>query len=1110
MLFALLGPLEVRDRGQLVRLKGPNQRRLLAALLLNANRAAPTGDLIRMVWGDNPPETAAHALEVYISEVRKVLRVAGGPERLVKTGQAYVLSASGDDLDLRQFEDLVKQAQQARDSGDLRLGSRFVHQALSLYRGPVLADLGDPPFVVGERQRFEEARLQAVELRNEMDLQLGRHGPLLPELQILVREYPLRERFRSQLMVALYRLGRQAEASDVYQDAQERLREELGMDPGPELQATLKSILTGDERLGFVSQPEPSSKHNLPLRLTSFVGRSRIVTELHQRLSASQRLVTIAGPGGIGKTRLALEVASALVDDFEDGVWLVELAGLTEPILIGDAIASVIGEQLAPGKDPIASLVDRLSSKHILLVLDNCEHLLDAAAQVAHAVLTRCPHVRILATSREPLDLAGEYLERIGPLSVPKATLVLRGEPPGEAMELLIDRARLAGVQIADKELAMATDMCRRLDGLPLALELAAGAMRRMSFTEVAGMLEAHLPLPASSHRMGEVRHRTLEATIGWSYELLTPDERRLLSWLSVFAGTFTIDAAVAVAPSLGGEVSVVLSSLEDKSLVMTQRIENQTRYRMLDTVRSFAQARLTESNEAGSAKDQLLRWESDFSSQVGPSLLGPAQGRAIQAVDVEIDNVRAALAWAAVSGDRRAGVRIAAHLLNYWWMRSVKEGRHHLDTLLAREQELSIDNGWARALLSRGCLLYSEGRLSEAVTDLERSLEMFTTLGEKQAVAECKHWLGRALLVDDASRARQLLEESVAINLEIGEIVAAAMSLISLAGWEIAYGDRVTGIQRLSELRNLIERAGDPPWILAHWAELTAFIEMESRQLPDARDHLIQAITTYVRLESKQCWGHWFETAAVFFTRVGDHEHAATLLGSEERLRSVIGIPVPPDAEYIRSLAQGAATEALGNDGFKDAMAIADGVTPEEIITRAQRWLHSARIVDTSVDRFLTTVLVLDVDKSTERVANIGDAAWRQLLDRHYVITRRQLGQHGGLEVDTAGDGLLATFTGPANAIRCARAIQREDRALGLSVRAGIHCGEVEKAGNAIRGISVHLAARLAAVAKAGDVLISSTARDLAAGSGLKFQERGLIDLKGIPGRREVVAAFD
>jgi predicted ATPase/DNA-binding SARP family transcriptional activator len=583
--FRLLGPLEVSAGGELLPLGGAKQRATLALLLLHASEPVSPDRLIDALWGGRPPETAKTALQGYITQLRRVLepgrkqRAAG--EVLVTTPAGYILRVADGALDLDRFEALARKGHEALVNGRPAQAANLCSSALALWRGPALAEFAYKPWAQTEAERLAELRLVSLEDRIAAELELGHHGELVGELEALVAEHPLRERPRALLMLALYRAGRQAEALDAYQQARHALVDELGIDLSPELRNLQAAILRQDTQL---AAPKPAARPptNLPAPPTPLVGRERELDETEALLMRRDvRLLTLTGPGGSGKTRLALELAHRGLPHFPDGIFLVELAPVTRPELALSSIVQTLGLKEAGTASSLEQLEGELREREVLVVLDNLEQVLDVGPALAELLLS-CSALRLLTTSREPLHLRAEHEYPVGPLDVQKA------------YELFVQRARAVKPDFSgDGEVEQ---ICRHLDCMPLAIELAAARVRVLSASEIVERLEHHqaIALLTGGARDLPERQQTLRATLEWSHSLLPRDEQRVFARLAVFEGGFSLAAARDVC---GADLDAI-ASLHDKSLLVKRSDQEPVRFAMLETVRDFALERLHESNE--------------------------------------------------------------------------------------------------------------------------------------------------------------------------------------------------------------------------------------------------------------------------------------------------------------------------------------------------------------------------------------------------------------------------------------------------------------------------------------------------------------------------------
>jgi predicted ATPase/DNA-binding SARP family transcriptional activator len=577
--FRILGPLEVLDGATPVAVSGAKERALLADLLVHAGRVVAADRLVEDLWGERPPGNPANTLQGRVSALRRALGPAAA--RLTTRPPGYRLDVDPELVDAARFERLAADADRAAARDPARaLG--LLAEALGLWRGPALAEFADQPWAQAEAARLEELRLAAVELRAELRLVTGRHGELVGELEALIAAHPLRERLQGQLMLALYRSGRQADALRVYQETRALLAEELGVDPSPELQRLHQAILIQDAALEAAPDGRRPPPHNLPERLTSFVGREVELREIGKLLE-QQRLVTVTGPGGAGKTSLAVELARQVAGGWPDGVWLVELAALRDPGLVPGVVTAALGLGEEPGEPdrpppaPLERLVEFARDKDLLLLLDSCEHLAAACAALAERLLRAAPGVKVLAASRELLGVAGEARWPVPPLAAPGPEET-GGSPEAlarfDAVRLFAERATLAdpGFRLDAESGPAVAELCRRLDGMPLAIELAAARVRALPAGELLERLGDRFALLAGGGRTADPRQRTPRATVDWSFLLLGEADQRLFCRLAVFAGGFTVAAAEAVCAGDGLRSQDVLDGLlrlVDRSLVV-------------------------------------------------------------------------------------------------------------------------------------------------------------------------------------------------------------------------------------------------------------------------------------------------------------------------------------------------------------------------------------------------------------------------------------------------------------------------------------------------------------------------------------------------------------
>jgi predicted ATPase/DNA-binding SARP family transcriptional activator len=673
--IGILGSFEVRtDDGALADVPGARLRALLIALALEPGRVVSKATLIDWIWGEQPPAGTANALQRLVSRLRKVL-----PEGLIEgqPGGGYRLTVEPDAVDAVRFERLLVQARDAEGSRRVRL----LREALALWRGAAMADVGleDSEALDAAVARLERLHLAALEDRFDAEVGLGQAGELIAELTDLVAAHPVRERLVAALMRALAAAGRDTEALLAYERTRETLADQLGVDPSPDLSALHVALLRGE-----LGRRDENPKTNVRAELTSFVGRDADVAAVRELIGA-HRLTTLIGPGGSGKTRLATETARTLLRDLPDGAWLVELAAIgangdvARAALAGLGLRdSLLGE--TPNADPVDGLIAAMREREALLILDNCEHVIESAAAFADRVLGECRRLRILATSREPLGITGEALWQVEPLAVPDGSAGEIESSP--AIRLLRDRADAVRKDLggdARTWSAMAR-ICRALDGMPLAIELAAARLRTMTIEQLANRLDDRFRLLTSGSRTASPRHKTLRAVVDWSWELLTDAERLVLRRLSVFSGGASLEAAeqVCAAPAVPSsgeqgavpqdEVLELLTSLAEKSLLRTEG-HGALRYRMLGTIKEYAADRLTEAGESGLARQAHVGYFTELAESAEPHLRRAEQLAWLARLEADHDNISAAMHGAIAAGEAQAAMRLAAAAGWYWWL---------------------------------------------------------------------------------------------------------------------------------------------------------------------------------------------------------------------------------------------------------------------------------------------------------------------------------------------------------------------------------------------------------------------------------------------------------
>jgi predicted ATPase/DNA-binding SARP family transcriptional activator len=624
----VFGPIEARGPSGPVALTRAKERALLAALALFEGRVVPTDRLADALWADGPPVRAKKALQIYVQRLRAALGAG-----VVEThGDGYAL-APAVVVDAKLFETEAN----AADS------SQGLKAALARWKGEPYVDLGEWPPAELERERLAQLRHQALETCLALEIEAGAGAGYLAELEVMVVDKPLRERRWLLLMTALYRDGRIADALRTYQRARKAFAEELGIDPGPELRALEEQILLADVRAAAPS--------NLPRQLTSFVGREREVAQLTGLVRTQSPVITLTGVGGAGKTRLALETAAAVLSDFPGGVWLCDFAPVEDPNALWETLATALGVRPSPGRTLGDAVLDYLALKRLLVVLDNCEHLLVSLGRVVQAITQSCPDVVVVATSSERLALPGEQVVAVPPLPLPPTDASLDALAQSDVVRLFCDRAHdvNGAFALTDGNAAAVAQLCSRLDGIPLAIELAAARVRSLSPGDLLARLSQRFGLLTTAGRSAPARHQTLRHTIDWSYDMLSDSERRALNRLSVFAGG--CDLASAEAVLAGDDIATLavvdlLGQLVDKSLVEVDMTDGNSRYRLLETIRQYALERLEASHETAAVRGRHLARYVDLAEAAEP-LRGRALLERAGALARDTDNFRRALDWA-------------------------------------------------------------------------------------------------------------------------------------------------------------------------------------------------------------------------------------------------------------------------------------------------------------------------------------------------------------------------------------------------------------------------------------------------------------------------------
>ena len=894
--FRILGPLEVGGepfRG------GPKPRALLVSLLVARGSPVSHEQLVDAVWGEHAPAGAAQALQVYVSGLRR----AG--LQIERVGSGYRLAV--DRLDAAEFDGLVALAAEHRAAGRHEQALAALEEALALWRGPALAGAEDGAEL--ERDRLEELRVTALEDHADSVLALGR-TPDLAQLGQLAGEHPLRERLRGLVMLGLYRAGRQADALAAYAEIRQSL-DELGLEPGAELRALQGAILRQDAALAVEPESLRERRH-LPAPATSFVGRRPQVDAVTDLLRGDSRLVTLSGPGGAGKTRVALRAAHELAGDFADGVWFVGLAALVDPALVRPAIA----QALAVAEE---TLDDELRGRELLLVLDNYEQLLEAAPLVSE-LLQAAPRLRVLTTSRARLRVYGEHELDIPPL------------PAADAAELFASRAAATGRGVLPE--ALVSEICRRLDGLPLAIELVAARTAELTPAELMSSLDDGLELASHGARDLPERQRTLRAAIDWSHALLGEEEQRLFASLGAFAGGFTREAVEAVCGT-----SEHLAGIVETSLV---RRSEDGRYRMLQTIREYAVERLVESGEAEAAR----RRHADYFLRLGDELVAALPGEQVDEAyatfEREHDNFRAALAFAGETGSTELRFRLAAAASQFWLVRGhLSEGRVWLAETLqapgAGEVEPLLR---AQVLRKLATLEWRQGDFELAGERAEEALPLLA--GE---VDEDERYRLLILLgcIEYSRRSREgsrdWWEQSAELARALQNDAHLALALSNLGVVAAELEDYEGGIAIYEESIECARRADHREYLAGGFLGL-GDMQLRLGRYDAGRAALAESMELYARLGFRDRLASCCVWLAPAPEHDGDLAFAARLLGAASGIRRQTGASVDwQEQEFIDQLVarlRPALGDAAYDEAFAAGEAAADDVVREVLASAA------------------------------------------------------------------------------------------------------------------------------------------------------------------------------
>jgi predicted ATPase/DNA-binding SARP family transcriptional activator len=852
----LLGPLELRSASSStnapIPLGGPRQRTLLGLLALRTPDVVSRDQLIDGIWDDDPPAGAGKTLLAHVAYLRRSLAAAGLADAIRTRPPGYALTAAPEQVDAYRFDELVRRGRAALAAGAPDEAADTLAAALRMWRGEVLADcpLGDWPRA--EAARLREARRYAAEDLLAARLRLGDYPAVAAELEGMVAREPLRERLWELLMVALYRCDRQGDALAAFHRARAALAEELGIEPGPALRGAQAAILAGDDPVGTaIGQPAPARPEitlgtgELPAPLTSLIGRHAEIDEL-SRMLGERRLVTLTGVGGCGKTRLAVAVAGAIGPRFEAGVSFVDLTSAGDSVPAHVAAALGIRERSdTPAPDLLAR---HLRSARLLLVLDNCEHVVDGCAELAGALLSRCPELCVLATSREALGVAGELVWPVPALSVPPSGAAdLAAVRRSDAVRLFLDRAAVPAVRaLTDADAPALAAICTGLDGLPLALELAAARTSVLTVPEIAERLRDPALL-RGAQRGRRPHHDALDATMAWSYRLLDPPVRSRFRQLSVFAGGFMRDAAQAVWTGTPDQALESLRDLVAKSLVVMEPRLGVARYRLLETIRHYAAGQLADTEEWYRACRNHAVHFGQLAEEIDAHLHGPQLETLLDRFAADEGNMLSALAWYAEHGTGSEELRLANALARYFHLRGrYRDGRRCLEHALLRGAEAPLADR-AQALVRAAFLALFECDYAAAARHGEPALELYRELGDLPGIGRSLSLLAS---VDREcgryERSRYRGKEAVEVYREAGDDAgsADALQLSGFVAW--LTGDLTEAEELVADAHKRFQVLDDPEGIASariHLAAIAYHRDEPARARWLAQDTLARSI---------------------------------------------------------------------------------------------------------------------------------------------------------------------------------------------------------------------------------------------------------------------------
>lgn len=875
--------------------------------------------LVDALWETDAPASARKLVQVYVSQLRKSLPAEA---RIVTGPGGYALETPPGLVDAVRFERLLEESAAARRDGNHVLGLSLAAQASSLWRGRAYADLAYADFLQPEIERLEELRLVALEEQFEAQLELGRHGDALAEIVRAAANNPLRERLQRQAMLALYRSGRQSEALEQYATLRRRLDEELGLEPGADVRELQRRILQQDPSLEIGAGTYHSRA--LPEPPNPLIGREQELEALASLLERRDaRLLVLTGAGGSGKTRLALEAARRTAASYANGVVLVELAPLRDPELVVPTIAQAVG--IADVPQPLEALGDVLSTQELLLLLDNAEHVREATPAFVR-LLARAPRLTILVTSRTVLHLTGEHVFPVPPLEI------------GAAQVLFAQRVRALqpDFTVTDDDLETVRELCRRVDGLPLAVELAAARVRALRPEDVLDRLTERLSFLAGGPHDLPARQQTLYETLDWSYDLLSGEDRSLLAGLSVFRGGATL-AAVAEVCLTGDEGGALdrVERLADASLLLVRRPSGKTRYDLLEVVRQYAADRLDELG-ADSTRSRHAAWCLALAERAEPELSGESQASWLSELETEHDNMRAALAYFAETGAYEHALRLTVLLSRFWYVRGhLAEARRRVEAVLpsAVDQDPNL---LRRAQTAGASIALLQGDYAASTAFAETALDSARRTGEPKFVANALSNLGAIVLAGgNEEHAAIVLGEALGLAREVGDERITALALNNLGDLALSAGDYRRAGPLFEESHALLRSRGDTANIARSLFNLGA-VDLMLGANGAAEARFRESLELARTADDKEDLAWCLEGFAALAVSHGDGERAATLLGAASALLARIGADYKPFERRLHESTDSAARAVCSPGAFAEVTEQGASMSMDDVLHMA------------------------------------------------------------------------------------------------------------------------------------------------------------------------------